>query len=315
MKQVCITGGSGFIGQHLVRASLRRGWRVVTLDLNPLSRETNEHHTHILGDIRDRPAVRKAFEKCDAVIHLAAEISVQASIDAPEKTHSVNVEGTNVVLSVGQEMKIGLILHASSAAVYGDLEQIPLKETAPLNPLSPYGLSKKVNEEEIERVRENGLKAISFRFFNVYGPGQPASGSYSAVIPLFVRLMCKRESLNVFGDGTTTRDFVHVDDVATALLNTVECGGEGMKHAVYNLGSGTQTSLLELIQMIEHGLTEHQPDYRTTKPNHQPARAGDVHRSQASIERLMHDLDWKPEANIASSLNAMIKAELEGQME
>ena len=156
MKQVCITGGSGFIGQHLVRASLKRGWRVVTLDLNPLSRETNEHHTHILGDIRDRLAVRKAFEKCDAVIHLAAEISVQASIDAPEKTHSVNVEGTNVVLSVGQEMKIGLILHASSAAVYGDLEQIPLKETAPLNPRSPDGLSKKVNEEEIERVRENG---------------------------------------------------------------------------------------------------------------------------------------------------------------
>ena len=88
-----------------------------------------------------------------------------------------------------------------------------------------------------------------------------------------------------------------------------------MKHAVYNLGSGTQTSPLELIQMIEHGLTEHQPDYRTTKPNHQPARAGDVHHSQAPIARLMHDLDWKPEANIASSLNAMIKAELEGQME
>ena len=292
MKRICVTGGSGFIGQHVVSAALQRGWTVTSLDRVGYPDHNHERHTHIVGDIRTPSVVKQALENCDALVHLAAEISVQASIDEPEHTHSVNVEGTNVVLTACKEMGTEIVLHASSAAVYGNTETIPVKETAPLNPLSPYGFSKKMNEEAVCEAREHGLNAISFRFFNVYGPGQKAQGTYSAVIPLFIQRMCHGKSPLVHGDGLTTRDFVHVADVASALLNTVERGGEGMNHAVYNVGSGTETSLLDLIEHITAALFTRHVNEHPVKPMHQPGRPGDVRRSLASIERLNHDLNW-----------------------
>lgn len=312
MKRICITGGAGFIGRHVVRAALERGWLVTSLDLVDYPDEHHKHHTHIVGDVRDRTAVEKALQNGDAMVHLAAEISVQASIEKPEQTHAVNVEGTDVVLSVCQEMGTELVLHASSAAVYGDLEDIPLKETAPLEPLSPYGLSKKMNEEAVRNARERGLNAFSFRFFNVYGPGQSAGGAYSAVIPLFIQRMCRGEQPVVYGDGSTTRDFVHVGDVASALLDTIKHEAEGMNHAVYNVASGKETSLLELVEHIHKALPGRLTQGQPAVPLHRPVRENDVFRSLASIERLTADLDWLPSHDLASAVHAMVKTELEG---
>lgn len=311
MKRVLVTGGSGFIGQHAVSAMLERGWEVVNLDLVPSRIVRSTSYREILGDIRNVDAVARALEGVDAVIHLAALVSVQASFEAPNETHSVNVEGTRCVLEACKSMGVLTFLHASSAAVYGNGQRGALDEGAPVLPLSPYGESKRSSEDLVTEAHSDGMKAASFRFFNVYGPGQRTEGAYAAVIPTFIDLMCRKQSPIVHGDGHTSRDFIHVRDVVNAMIICVEMTSDSLNHPVYNIASGTSTTLLDVVSHVNSSLIEQKHIAENIAPTHTPERQGDVRHSLGNAERLREEVGWKPSHDLASSIRTMVNLHLE----
>lgn len=311
MKRVLVTGGSGFIGQHAVSAMLERGWEVVNLDLVPSGIAQTPSYREILGDVRDEEAVIHALEGVDAVVHLAALVSVQASIDAPEETYSVNVEGTRCVLEACKSKGVSTFLHASSAAVYGNGTEGAIDEGAPVVPLSPYGESKKLSEDIVTESHRKGMRAASFRFFNVYGPGQRTEGAYTPVIPTFIKLMCCGRSPTVHGDGLASRDFIHVNDVVNAMITGVKMTADSFNHAIYNIAAGTSTTLLDIVSSINSSLIEHKHIAENIAPTHTPERQGDVRHSLGSAERFRNEFNWKPSLDFASSIRTMVNLELE----
>lgn len=311
MKRVLVTGGSGFIGQHAVSAMLERGWEVVNLDLVPSGFVQTPSYREILGDVRDEDAVIRAVEGVDAVVHLAALVSVQASIDAPDETYSINVEGTRCVLEACKSKDVSTFLHASSAAVYGNETEGTIDEGAPVVPLSPYGESKKLSEDLVTEAHRKGMRAASFRFFNVYGPGQRTQGAYAAVIPTFIQRMCRHQSPTVHGNGLTTRDFIHVKDVVNAIIVGVEMATDSLNHPVYNIASGTSTTLLDIVSHINSSLIELEHIAEDIAPTHTPERKGDVRHSLGSAERLRNEFNWIPNHDFASSIRTMVNLQLE----
>lgn len=314
MKRVLVTGGSGFIGQHAVLAMLERGWEVVNLDLVPSGIVQTRSYREILGDVRDEDAVIDAVDGVDAVLHLAALVSVQASIDTPDETYSVNVDGTRCVLEACKSKGVSTFLHASSAAVYGNGTEGAIDEGAPVVPLSPYGESKKLSEDLVTEAHREGMRAASFRFFNVYGPGQRAEGAYAAVIPTFIKLMCYGQSPTVHGDGLTSRDFIHVNDVVNAMVTGVKMTADSFNHAIYNIAAGTSTTLLDIVSSINSSLIEHEHIVEHIAPTHAPERQGDVRHSLGSAERLRNEFNWKPNHDFASSIRTMVNLQLEKEV-
>ena len=311
MKRVLVTGGSGFIGQHAVSAMLKRGWEVVNLDLVPSSIAQTPSYREILGDVRDEDAVIRAVEGVDAVIHLAAMVSVQASIDTPDETYSVNVEGTRCVLEACKSKGVPTFLHASSAAVYGNGIGGAINEAASVMPLSPYGESKKLSEDLVTDAHREGMRAASFRFFNVYGPGQRTEGAYAAVIPTFIELMCRHRPPTVHGDGLTTRDFIHVKDVVNALIIGVEMTADSYNHAIYNIARGVSTTLMDIVSHINSSLIEIEHIAENIAPIHTPERHGDVRHSLGNAERLRNEFRWEPRHDLASSIRTMVNLHVE----
>ena len=208
MDRVLVTGGSGFIGSNVIE-ELMKSFKVVNLDLKP---SKNSEIEQMIGDIRDKELVEKAVENCDIVIHLAAQVSVPLSIDYPQKTFDINIQGTQNIIDAAHKFGIKRLIIASSAAVYGEVSDLPLKEESAGQCLSPYAQSKWENETQIMLAREKGLEAIALRFFNVYGPGQSKDGTYAAVIPKFVEMLTTGKQPIVHGDGLQSRDFIHVKD-------------------------------------------------------------------------------------------------------
>ena len=203
MASVLVTGGNGFIGTHLCRHLQGLGHHVISLDIM----HTDSHPWEcITADIRDN----LQFDGIDYIIHLAAQISVPESIDNPDVTLSINVDGTKSIISAAEAAGVNKIIFASSAAVYGDCEEIPTTEEATLIPQSPYAVSKIVGEELLRR---SEIASCSLRFFNVYGPGQSSEGGYAAVIPAFKKAISLGKECTIFGDGTQVRDFIHVHDL------------------------------------------------------------------------------------------------------
>ncbi|MGY8781633.1 MAG: SDR family NAD(P)-dependent oxidoreductase, partial [Fidelibacterota bacterium] len=260
MARVLITGGAGFIGSTVAINSLNRGHEVVVLDnLSSGSIKVLEHLKSlgadtIIGDIRDSNSVINAMQGCDAVVHLAAQISVPASIANPQENKSINVEGTQQILNYCNQFDVKRVVIASSAAVYGQEDRMPLKEENAGDLLSPYAVSKWENEQQIIASRLNGQNAVALRFFNVYGPGQKADGGYAAVIPKFIDMMINGKAPTMNGDGLHTRDFVHVDDVSKLILSIIEDEWFAVENHVYNVGTGNKTSLLDLVASIKKGL-------------------------------------------------------------
>jgi nucleoside-diphosphate-sugar epimerase len=311
MKRVLVTGGLGFIGQHAVSAMLERGWEVVNLDLVPSGFVQTPSYREILGDVRDEDAVISAVEGVDAVVHLAALVSLQASIDAPDETYSINVEGTRCVLEACKSKGVSTFLHASSAAVYGNETEGTIDEGAPVVPLSPYGENKKLSEDLVTEAHRKGMRAASFRFFNVYGPGQRTQGAYAAVIPTFIQRMSRHQSPNVHGNGLATRGFIHVKDVVNAMIVGVEMATDSLNHRVYNIASGTSTTLLDIVSSINSTLIEHEHIAENIAPTHTPERQGDVRHSLGSAERLRNEFNWKPNHDFASSIRTLVNLQLE----
>ena len=300
---VLITGGAGFIGSHLAEALLAAGYRVRVLDNLSTGRRANLPESDALefvhGDIRDRGTVDSVVQDIDAIVHLAAVASVQASVDDPVGTHATNFDGTLHLLEAARRARIPRFLYASSAAVYGDNTALPLTEDSVLKPLSPYAADKLAGEHYLSfYFSRHGLQTTAFRFFNIYGPRQDPSSPYSGVISIFVERILRGEPLTIFGDGTQTRDFVYVSDLAGLLLRSLSVPNTAGQ--VLNVGRGRQSSLLDLLAVLER-LTG-----RTIDRRHAPARHGDIIHSCADTKRLQHLLGKVPDTDIAEGLGALL---------
>jgi len=254
-SRVVVTGGVGFIGSRLVRELLGRGCYVVVLDNFCSGSWENLRGLHgrdgfevVEGDVRDRRVVRKVMKGADGVVHLAALIDVEASVRDPFQTHDVNVNGTLNVLHAAVKSGVRRFVFASSTAVYGDANPLPLKEDYPLCPISPYAASKAAAEGYCRAFNScYGLGTVILRYFNVYGPGQRNS-TYSGVITRFLEKAFRSEPLIVYGDGGQTRDFIYVDDVVKATILALE--GVGVEGETFNVCTGKPTSVNELVEVV-----------------------------------------------------------------
>ena len=268
MANVLVTGGSGFIGTHLCSLLHEIGYTVFSLDLKGTSPKP---WNIITADIR-------SFEMppdINVVIHLAAQISVPNSIEKPEETYSINVDGTANMLKEAEKTGVSRIIFASSAAVYGDAESVPIPELAPLLPQSPYAKSKIQGEIMLKNSK---LMTCSMRFFNVYGNGQAIIGGYAAVIPAFKKAINSDKSPRIFGDGSQIRDFVHVSDLVRIIEMAIN---SKVLPSEVNIASGEETSLLELLSAFKI----HHP--AMLDPVFEMERVGDIHTSVADISRMI----------------------------
>ncbi|GJQ32882.1 MAG: NAD-dependent dehydratase [Ignavibacteriaceae bacterium] len=326
--KILITGGAGFIGSHMAESFLAKGWSVTVLDNFSSGRRENLVHISgdieiIEGDIRDTAAVARAMSGADGVIHLAALASVPASFKNPVETYEVNFIGTENILAAALQHKVKHVTFASSSAVYGDTELLPITEETPDNPLSPYGLSKLLGEKLCRFYNTAfGLSVTVFRFFNVYGPRQNPFSEYSAVIPKFLSIIKEGGTPVIFGNGEQTRDFIYISDLVRAhelvfqksytdskdYAQISQIDEESAKSVLnqcnpcnlYNLGSGTTYSLNQLVQVMSECLG------REVKPAYAEARSGDILHSFCKIDKINAELTFKPEVTINSGIAKMI---------
>ncbi len=262
LKKAIITGGAGFIGSNLAKALLDQGTEVTVIDNFAAGRVDSRlvpEARYEEFDIRDSVSRAEVFKGVDAVFHLAALPRVQDSIDHPVETASVNVDGTLAVLEAARQAGVRKLVFSSSAAVYGDQDQMPLQEGMTPSPKSPYGLHKLMGEQMCALWSElYGLPTVSLRYFNVYGPGFDPSGAYALVVGRFLELRRQGQPLTIAGDGTNTRDYVHVADVARANILAAESERVG-KGEVMNIGSGLETSVRDLADLIGGPVTRAEP--------------------------------------------------------
>ena len=289
MDFTLVTGGAGFIGSHLVEELLARGRRVVVIDdLSTGKRENlpqNQNLTFIEGSITDAELLKHLFSeyRFSTVFHLAAVASVHRSVEEPLYCHRVNFDGTLYLLEESKRVGVKKFVFASSAAVYGDLPQLPKREDMAVKPQTPYAVDKYASERyTVNSFNLYGFDATALRFFNVYGERQDPSSPYSGVISIFIDRIKRfkrgeETTIDIYGDGRQTRDFIYVKDVVGALLLAEEGKTAG---EVYNVGTGKETSLLELLETLKEIVGE-LPPLRFLPP-----RPGDIKRSVADISKI-----------------------------
>jgi len=302
-----VTGGAGFIGSHLVEELLSQGREVVVLDDLSTGKLENlpksDRLKFVKGSVTDRGLLRELFSSYPfkSVFHLAAVASVQRSVEEPVYCHQVNFDGTLYLLEEARKRGIGKFVFASSAAVYGDHPELPKREESPVKPITPYGVHKYASERYVVNSASlYGLDAVALRFFNVYGERQDPSSPYSGVLSIFIDRIKRfkggeKVSIDIFGDGRQTRDFIYVKDVVKALL-TVESGQTSGK--VYNVGTGKESSLLEVLEVLGE-LVGELPPVRFLPP-----RPGDIRRSVADISRLK-ELGFEPSYSLKEGLKRL----------
>ncbi len=317
MAKVLVTGGAGFIGSTVVRKCLDSGHEVVVLD-NFSSGSKNEFENleslgvkAIIGDIRDSESVANAMQGCDAVVHLAAQSSVPYSIQNPQENNSINIEGTQLILNHCNQFNVKKIIIASSAAVYGREDRLPLKEENAGDLLSPYAESKWENEQQIIASRLNGHNAVALRFFNVYGPGQKTDGGYAAVIPKFIDMMVNGKAPTINGNGLHTRDFVHVNDVSKLILSIIENEWSAVDNHAYNVATGIKTSLLDLVTSIKKGLERNSINTNNLSPIFGEEREGDIKHSIADVHKISQDYDWKAVITFEQGIISLVEHALD----
>jgi UDP-glucose 4-epimerase len=304
MTKSLVSGGAGFIGSHLVRALLARGDEVRVLDNFSTGKreflaEVAPDIEILEGDLRSAQQVQQAVQGVDTVFHLGAFISVPGSMKDPQTCFDVNVQGTINVMEAARQARVRRIVLASSAAVYGDSEELPLDELAAARVLSPYAASKLADEVYAGLYsRSFGLPVVALRFFNVYGPRQSPKSQYAAAIPIFIRQMLDGEPPVVFGDGQQRRDFVFVEDVVRA--NLLASRAEGAGGEVYNICTGVEISLLDLLGALAQ-ILPNAPAYRFAAP-----RPGDIVRSLGNPEKAFHGLQFKPRVSLAEGLQRTV---------
>jgi UDP-glucose 4-epimerase len=293
-----VTGGAGFIGSHIVEELLRNGIFVRVLDNFSSGKRENlekfQGKLEILeGDLRDAGTVN-AVRDVELVFHLAAFISVPQSMSDPETCFAVNVGGTVALLEAARRAGARKVVLSSSTAVYGDTNVFPTTEETPLRPLSPYALSKQVNELYAHLYTHIlGLPVTALRYYNVYGPRQRPDSDYAAAIPIFVRQLVAGEPITIYGDGKQSRDFIFVKDVVRANLLAAESDAAG---EAFNICTGCETNLLDLLEELSE-LSPHQPEVRF-----EASRPGDIYRSMGSPEKAAGSLGFRAETSLAKGL-------------
>jgi UDP-glucose 4-epimerase len=296
---ILVTGGAGFIGSHVVRGLLAEGRPVRVFDNFSTGKRENLAGLAVdlrVGDVRDPQAVDAAVAGAEAVIHLAAAISVPQTVADPAGSHEVNVEGTFRMLHAARQAGVRRFLLASSAAVYGDEPSLPKTETSPTRPQSPYALHKLIGEQYLRLYAElYGMETLSLRYFNVFGPRQSPDSQYAAVIPKFVEAMSKDGRPTVFGDGGQTRDFVFVEDVVAA--NLAALAAPHLDGRVLNVAGGGAVSLLDLLATLEKIFQ------RQAAPVFAPSRAGDIRHSVAAIDAAAGFLGYRPRTTLLDGLS------------
>lgn len=301
-RTVLVTGGAGFIGSHTVESLLDRGWKVRVLDNLSTGKADNLAINHpeldlLEADVTCARSVASAVRGVDACLHLAAQVSVAASLEDPLRSATENILGFVNVLEAARANGVRRVVCASSAAVYGEPSELPLTEESALRPLSPYGLEKVVNEQYAALYGAlYGMGVMPLRYFNVYGPRQDPASPYAGVISRFVERMHHGETVSIFGDGRQTRDFVYVKDVARANVAALECG----EHGVMNVSSGRQVDLLSLAELIG--------DILGTAPHLEflAERTGDIRHSRGDPTRMHEALSIRPDRSLRSGLEALV---------
>ncbi len=314
-KKVVVTGGAGFIGSNLAE-ELSKDNEVTIIDDLSAGRLHNIEHLlgmpnvrFMQGTITDFPFLRQAFAGADSIFHQAALASVPLSIEDPVRVNEVNLLGTLNVLVAARDCHTRKVVFASSCAVYGDAPSLPVQETMPLQPLSPYAVTKAAGELYCAVFSQvYGLPTVCLRYFNVYGPRQDPRSEYAAVVPRFITAAMAGRPLTIFGDGRQTRDFIFVKDVVAANIFGAETDGVA---GVLNIGSGRQTSVIELASLVLE-LTG-----RQTELLHLPPRAAEIRHSFADVSKA-GQFGYRPAHTLEKGLRKTIerfrgsKSEIQG---
>ena len=305
-----VTGAAGFIGSHLVEALLKLDQNVVGLDNFSTGRRENVAHLDfrlIEGDIRSPEACREACRGVELVLHEAALGSVPRSIEKPMPTHDSNITGFLNMLLAARDAGVGRFVYASSSAVYGDDDTMPKVEEKIGRPMSPYGLSKQVNEQYAAVFAAcYGFESIGMRYFNVFGPRQDPDHPYASVIPAWLGALLRNQTAYINGDGSISRDFCHVDNVVQANLLAASTENRAALNQAYNVAHGELTTLNELFELMRVLLLRRLPHMRTVRPVHRAPRRGDLPRSLASIDKAARLLGYKPVYKLRSGLQQTI---------
>jgi nucleoside-diphosphate-sugar epimerase len=306
-----VTGGAGFIGSHIVSALLQSGSAVRVLDNFSSGRRENlqaltqavgpERLMIIQGDVRDAGAVAEAIRGTEIVFHEAAFVSVPESMEKPQECFDVNCAGTSILLEAARQEGVRRVILASSAAIYGDSNELPLTEQTVPRPLSPYAASKISGEIFAALYTTSlGLDVSALRYFNVYGPRQRPDTQYAAVVPIFIRQFSRRQPPTIFGDGEQTRDLIFVDDVVRA--NLIAAEHPAAPGQVFNVCTGRATRILDLILSLSE-LTPGSPP-----PVFEPKRMGDIFESVGSPVKAESMIGFRADASIETGLKKTLQA-------
>ncbi len=306
MARYLITGIAGFIGSTIAHALVEQGHSVSGID--NLSTGTLENIADIRkaisfeqADLQDLPAMRRACEGIDFVLHQAALASVPRSVKDPLSSHEANINGTLNLLLAARDAKVRRIVYAASSSAYGDQPTQPKHEEMIPQPLSPYAVQKLTCEYYIQAFcKVYGMEGVCLRYFNIFGPRQAADSPYSGVIAQFIYKMMAGETPTINGDGSTSRDFTFVANAVNANLLACVAAKEVATGRIFNVGTGRSHTLNELYNTLGEILRY------STKPNHGPTRAGDVQHSLASIERAGRELGYKPQADFRAGLEKTV---------
>jgi UDP-glucose 4-epimerase len=305
MKTALITGGAGFIGSHLTKTLLEDGYKVRVLDNFSTGRKDNLQECIndielIKGDIRDSDAVARSVEKVNIIFHLAAQISVVASMKDPAGCFDINVTGTNLVLQQAAKHGVEKVIISSSAAVYGNQDQLPIQENCIPQPLSPYAASKQMDEILAGMyIRAYHLPVICLRYFNAFGERQDPKSPYAAAIPIFISRMLTNNPPILYGDGGQTRDFIYISDVVRANILAAKNGPPD--GAIVNICTGRQVSILELIDDLQKLIPGSPPIQK------QPARSGDIYHSYGSPKLARKIISFESEVKFSEGLKRTIE--------
>lgn len=311
-----VTGSAGFIGSHLLEYLLRAGQQVVSLDnfstgyqknldevRHAVGEEAWARHTFIKGDICDAETCRRACDGVNLVLHQAALGSVPRSIENPQLTHASNATGFLNILVAARDAGVSRFVFASSSAIYGDHPGLPKVEDVIGQPLSPYAVTKYLNELYANVfTRSYGLSTIGLRYFNVFGPRQDPNGAYAAVIPNWAQKICTGEACYINGDGETSRDFCYIDNVVQANLRSALMPLTEPAYETFNIAYGERTTLNQLHQAMSAILSELMPDLTVLPPVYREFRKGDVRHSLADISKVSEMLSYVPTRSVQDGL-------------
>ena len=314
-EKVLVSGGAGFIGSHLTDQLLAEGYEVVCLDnfstgkeFNLREAQTKPHFTFIEGDIRNFDVCKKAVEGVKTVFHQAALGSVPRSIKDPITTNEVNVGGFVNMLTAAKEAGVKRFVYAASSSTYGDHPELPKVEHTIGQPLSPYAVSKYVNELYAQVFGQvYGLETIGLRYFNVFGERQDPEGAYAAVIPRFIKAVMSNESPLINGDGTHSRDFTYVENAVQANILAGSTTNPAAMNQIFNVAYGEATTLIQLVDYIITFLLPYLPESKSISIKFGPERPGDVKHSLANIEKGREILKYQPQYSVEEGLKKTVE--------